>query len=205
MPEGSTARSLLLIEDNPIDALRTRALLRTGAPEMSCRHVSTLAEATVELLASADCVLLDLNLSDAKNQEGLKTILPRAMGVPVIVLTGQADPRTGRESLRNGAQDYLTKENLDATVLERSIRFAIERKVFDGPWSGMTLSERGRISWMIGELMNERPEEIAELTIRTAGSQQWSARHQATYARFWCAVCNVSVDESWRWCPDCGV
>jgi DNA-binding NarL/FixJ family response regulator len=205
IPEGSTAGgSLLLIEDNPIDALRTRALLRARAPEMSCRHVGSLAEATVELLASSDCVLLDLNLPDAQDQEGLKKILHRAMGVPVIVLTGLDDPKSGLESLRNGAQDYLTKDTLDAAVLERSIRFAIERKVFEGPWSGMTLSERGRISWMIGDLMNERPDEVAELKVRAAGFDRWSAGDRAADERVWCTVCNVSVDGSWRWCPDCG-
>jgi DNA-binding NarL/FixJ family response regulator len=126
-----SAGSLLLIEDNPIDALRTMALLRTRVPDMSCRHVSTLADATPELLAAADCVLLDLSLPDAQDQEGLKEVLQRATDVPVVVLTGLDDPlQTGLESLRNGAQDYLTKDSLDAAGLERSIRYAIERKGF---------------------------------------------------------------------------
>jgi DNA-binding NarL/FixJ family response regulator len=126
------AGSLLLIEDNPIDALRTMALLRSTVPDMACRHVSTLADATPELLAASDCVLLDLNLPDAQDQEGLKEVLQRATEVPVVVLTGLDDPmHTGLESLRNGAQDYLTKDDLNATMLERSIRYAIERKGFE--------------------------------------------------------------------------
>src|SRR5580704_12071430 len=84
--------SVLLIEDNPIDALRTMALLRRGAPDMSCRHVSSLAEATPDVLGAVDCVILDLNLPDAQEQEGLKEILQRATDVPVVVLTGNADP-----------------------------------------------------------------------------------------------------------------
>jgi DNA-binding NarL/FixJ family response regulator len=126
-----SAGSLLLIEDNPIDALRTMALLRTQVPGMSCRHVSNLADATPELLAAADCVLLDLSLPDAQDQEGLKEVLHRATDVPVVMLTGLDDPlQTGLESLRNGAQDYLTKDSLNAAGLERSIRYAIERKGF---------------------------------------------------------------------------
>jgi diguanylate cyclase (GGDEF)-like protein/PAS domain S-box-containing protein len=122
---------VLLIEDNPIDALRTMALLRTGALNISCRHVSTLAEATPELLDAADCVLLDLSLPDAKDQEGVKEILHRSQGVAVVVLTGLDDPEVGLESLRNGAQDYLTKDVVDTTTLERSIRYAIERRNYE--------------------------------------------------------------------------
>jgi DNA-binding NarL/FixJ family response regulator len=123
--------SLLLIEDNPIDALRTMALIRSRVPDMSCRHVSTLADATPELLAAADCVLLDLTLPDAQDQEGLKEVLQRATDVPVVVLTGRDDPlTTGLESLRNGAQDFLTKGAIDAPALERAIRYAIERSGF---------------------------------------------------------------------------
>jgi len=128
--------SLLLIEDNPIDASRTMALLRSGALNMSCRHVRTLAEATAQLLAAADCVLLDLDLPDAKGQEGLRQVLNRQAGVAVVVLTGQDDPfRTGLQSIRNGAQDYLTKDSIDATTLERCIRYAIERKGYDDLWA----------------------------------------------------------------------
>jgi DNA-binding NarL/FixJ family response regulator len=133
VPSGRPAvgGSILLIEDSAVDALRTLAHLRARMSDMSCQHVASLAEATPELLAAATCVLLDLSLPDADGQAGLTELRRRDPDVLVIVLTGLDDPlRVGLESIRNGAQDYITKDALNATVLERTIRFVIERKRF---------------------------------------------------------------------------
>jgi DNA-binding NarL/FixJ family response regulator len=174
---SSEAGSLLLIEDNPIDALRTMALLRTRVPDMACRHVSTLADATPELLAAADCVLLDLSLPDAKDQEGLKEVLQRATDVPVVVITGQDDPlQTGLESLRNGAQDYLTKGSLDASALERSIRYAIERKGFQAHLAAAAVLSAAAAVMAQGEATS------TQATATTAGAEVQAAAARAAAA-----------------------
>jgi phenylacetaldehyde dehydrogenase len=50
----------------------------------------------------------------------------------------------------------------DAEDIDRAVRAA--RQAFDsGPWSTMTASERGRIVWRIGDLVDEHLEELAEL------------------------------------------
>ena len=46
---------------------------------------------------------------------------------PMILLTGQGDRDVDVEATRAGALDYLVKGRIDADVLERSIRYAIER------------------------------------------------------------------------------
>jgi phenylacetaldehyde dehydrogenase len=50
----------------------------------------------------------------------------------------------------------------DAGDIDLAVR-AARRAFDDGPWSRMTPSERGRIIWMIGDLINEHLEEFAEL------------------------------------------
>ena len=49
----------------------------------------------------------------------------------------------------------------DAEDIDRAVRAA--RAAFDGPWSRMTASERGRIIWKIGDLLLEHIEEFAQL------------------------------------------
>jgi phenylacetaldehyde dehydrogenase len=49
----------------------------------------------------------------------------------------------------------------DAADINRAV--AAARAAFDGPWSRMTPSERGRIIWKIGDLLLERVEEFAQL------------------------------------------
>ncbi len=49
----------------------------------------------------------------------------------------------------------------DAEDINRAV--AAARAAFEGPWSRMTPSERGRIIWKIGDLLLERAEEFAQL------------------------------------------
>ena len=49
----------------------------------------------------------------------------------------------------------------DAEDINRAVRAA--RAAFDGPWSRMTPSERGRIIWRIGDLILEHADELAQL------------------------------------------
>jgi diguanylate cyclase (GGDEF)-like protein len=119
---------VLLIEDSPTDALLTIEHLRRAAPWMACTHIDRLALATPELLASHDCVILDLSLPDAHGLDALLNARHRSADIPILVLTGLDDLDTGVEALRHGAQDYLLKNSVDGPGLERAIRYAVERK-----------------------------------------------------------------------------
>jgi sigma-B regulation protein RsbU (phosphoserine phosphatase) len=51
----------------------------------------------------------------------------RAPNVPIVVLTGGKDEVLALEAVKQGAQDNLNKNYLDTAVLERALRYAIER------------------------------------------------------------------------------
>jgi FixJ family two-component response regulator len=51
-----------------------------------------------------------------------------AAEVPVVVLTGHDNEALGLRAVQEGAQDYLVKGQAAGPVLQRSLRFAIERK-----------------------------------------------------------------------------
>jgi diguanylate cyclase (GGDEF)-like protein/PAS domain S-box-containing protein len=48
--------------------------------------------------------------------------------VPKVVLTGQHDSDVGLRSIRNGAQDFLPKDELSPGLLTRTLQYAMERK-----------------------------------------------------------------------------
>jgi signal transduction histidine kinase len=48
--------------------------------------------------------------------------------IPIILLTGRGDYRLDVEAMKTGATDYLVKGEINPTLLERSMRYAIERK-----------------------------------------------------------------------------
>ena len=51
--------------------------------------------------------------------------------MPIIMLTGLADEELAVEAVRGGAQDYLTKDEVDGQLLARAVRYAIERRHAD--------------------------------------------------------------------------
>lgn len=121
---------ILLVEDNPRDAklvieLLKRAEIDTYTPE----RVGTLEEAKQQLVSQAfDAVLLDMELPDGLGLDFLPVLNETARETPVILFTGRNERELALRVIRAGAQDYLVKGRTNAEMLERTIRYSIERK-----------------------------------------------------------------------------
>ena len=124
------ALCVLLVEDNPTDALLVEvALEEMTAPAPTLTHVETLADAAAALRNGGfDVVLIDLNLPDGQGLGNFERLQELAPDVAMIVLTGLSDESVAVESIALGASDYLIKGEAHAALLERSIRYSIERK-----------------------------------------------------------------------------
>jgi FixJ family two-component response regulator len=118
---------VLLVEDDEGDALLVReCLIEAGFPEADVLWQRTLADGIDALVEAPGCVLLDLGLPDADGLGALHRLVSEAVATPVIVLTGRND-RTGVDAVAAGAQDYLVKDDITPELLDRSIRYAVER------------------------------------------------------------------------------
>ncbi|HEY6253080.1 MAG TPA: response regulator, partial [Candidatus Angelobacter sp.] len=121
--------SILLIEDNLVDAKLVSRQLGKASESLNCRHVSRLGDALQILKAvQFDVILLDLNLEDSSGYETFSRILPPAASAAILVLSGSDDEELAIRTVREGAQDYLVKGFFDGRLLVRSIRYAFERK-----------------------------------------------------------------------------
>ncbi|MFF5292035.1 PP2C family protein-serine/threonine phosphatase [Paractinoplanes globisporus] len=123
----SAGYTLLLIEDDPGDALLVRDYLTDSDVAARLHVASTLAEA-INSDHYPDGVLLDLHLPDGAGLEALRRVLDRWPQTAVLVLTGLDDAATAAAAVAAGAQDYLVKGQIDDAVLGRTIRYAIHRK-----------------------------------------------------------------------------
>ncbi len=121
---------ILLVEDNPTDVLLVEVALEDMAAHAAVlTHVERLEDAQAALRSEEfEIVLLDLSLPDGQGLGNFELLRAAAPGVPIIVLTGSANEELGLEAIARGAADYLTKGATDAALLERSVRYAIERK-----------------------------------------------------------------------------
>jgi diguanylate cyclase (GGDEF)-like protein/PAS domain S-box-containing protein len=127
---NEVAVSILLIEDNPGDARQVEEILKDVAGfSFNIERADRLLKGLERLRAGeVDIVLLDLNLPDSNGYETYEKLHGDFPDVPAVLLTGLEDDKLGLRAVRDGAQDYLAKGNLDGNMLARSIRYAMERK-----------------------------------------------------------------------------
>ncbi len=120
---------ILLIEDNPGDArLIEEMLSESGGQSVDLKQAVTLASG-LELLASGgfDCVLLDLNLPDGRGIDLYEKVRALAPLTAIVALTGLEDEKVALTLLREGIQDYLNKDQITGVMLQRAIRYSIDR------------------------------------------------------------------------------
>ena len=129
----SSIKTVLLVEDNPGDALLLRRMFREeGFRGMEVVHVESMREAKICLAANAiDIVLLDLGLPDAHGLDALRQARIASPHMPLVVLSGLDDDSVALQAMQEGAQDYLTKGQIEPRELLRAMRYAVERKVIE--------------------------------------------------------------------------
>jgi len=120
---------VLLVEDNLLHARLVRELLfDTWGVDVDIVHCECMAEIGAGVPAAMDCILLDLSLPDAQGIDAVLEMRSVAPEIPIVVLSSRMDESIALRAVKHGAQDYLAKGSLDAALLGRSIRYAIERK-----------------------------------------------------------------------------
>lgn len=121
---------VLLIEDTDTDTVVMRDLLEQWT-EFTCQLAvaATLEDGMASLQSSpADLVLLDLTLPDCSGVDTVRRLRAFTRRVAIIVVTSIDDTATGIAAMTAGAQDYYLKRNLNPRLLERRVRYAIERQ-----------------------------------------------------------------------------
>lgn len=120
---------VLLVEDSPTDALIIgEALIDISEFPHELTRADSLAGALAQAQSTRfDVVLLDLGLPDGNGIDTFRRFRQVAPDTPVLVLTGLADISVGLVAIQEGAQDYVLKREIEAPLLSRAIRYAIER------------------------------------------------------------------------------
>lgn len=120
---------ILLIDDQEDDYIITRhRFAEMGVEHYVLEWTDEMPKALNLMISNTyDLYLLDYRLGQLTGMDLFEKAKSQGCVNPVILLTGQGDHQIDIEAMQRGLSDYLVKIDISAPLLERSIRFALER------------------------------------------------------------------------------
>lgn len=121
---------VVLIDDDEEDYLLTADMLaELSRQPYSLEWLPTPAEARSRFASDPpDICLLDYRLGPEDGISLIPEFRRSGFNGPIVMLTGQRDRKLEDAALAAGAVDYLSKQDVDAYELERSLRYALMRR-----------------------------------------------------------------------------
>ncbi|MEM9984312.1 MAG: response regulator, partial [Bacteroidota bacterium] len=128
---------VLVIEDRPEDFYLLQShLKKCHQTQYKLHHCETLKEG-IDFLnegtVSISVIVTDLKLPDSYWSDTLNKLQTNFPQYPIVLLTGLDQATFGQmgfdiTSIKHGAQDFLDKNELNPALLDKTLRYAIERK-----------------------------------------------------------------------------
>ncbi len=101
-----------------------------------------------------DVYLIDYRLGPHSGLELITKAINEGCNAPMILLTGQGDSEVDIMAMEAGSTDYLVKGQLDSAILERTIRYALQRKRSEDLQSALfKISEATNLSHNLEDLL----------------------------------------------------
>jgi signal transduction histidine kinase/FixJ family two-component response regulator len=121
---------VLLVEDDEDDYVLVRDMLADVDGARYDLHWANSYETGIAALQSSryDICLLDYHLHEQSGISFMHALAGQDHVPPIIFLTGMANYTVDLEAMRAGAADYLEKGQINSPILERAIRYTIERQ-----------------------------------------------------------------------------
>jgi PAS domain S-box-containing protein len=145
--------NLLLVEDDEDDAVLVTSTLR-DVPGVTYKveWVRDIEGGAERLRAGGfDAALIDYRIGPRTGLELIQDAVRAGVRTPLILLTGQTEGLLDLDALGAGASDFLDKRLITADLLERSIRYSVQRKK----------SEQDRVRLIQEQAARERAEATA--------------------------------------------
>jgi serine/threonine protein kinase len=120
--------NVLIVEDSKADMILTLNLLRRANASVKIHQAASLSDAlAVCKQQHIDMVLLDLTLPDSSGIDTIVNFRTHCKDVPLVVLTGMSEDQAGADSMRAGADMFVSKQELTVRRMERIIFVTLSR------------------------------------------------------------------------------
>ena len=127
--DNHLVKVLLVDDDEDYFVLICDWLNEVSAAKFQLEWVSTYSAAITAISQEQhDVYLFDYRLGSRNGLELLREVISSGCTAPIIMLTGIGEPKIDLEAMQAGAVDYLEKSLINSAILQKSLRYAIERK-----------------------------------------------------------------------------
>jgi signal transduction histidine kinase len=153
--------NILIVEDDlSFASLLQERLVLLGYSSYDIVSIDAIADAMeVKEEFTPDVILLDLNIRDSSGIATYDRIQAIFDGATIIVLSGMDNRALSLEIVAKGAQDYLLKNEINAGVLDKTIKYGMLRRTFQVQ---LTESEK-----KYKDLFNNSPLPMLKLSVST--------------------------------------
>ncbi len=170
-------RSILIVDDHPM-LRRGLASLIESEPGLSVRGEAATRTAALDAIRASppDLVIVDLMLGDSHGLDLVKDMKIRHPRIPALVLSMHDEALYAERSLRAGARGYVTKQELDDTLLT-----AIQRVLAGEIYMSGKLQARLAADFVAGpplktrstvDGLSDRELEVLRLIVQGRGTRQ---------------------------------
>lgn len=123
-----------------------------------------------------DIYIVDYGLGEHNGLELIQEAHQSGFDRPVILLTGMGEEGLGIKALRAGAEDYLIKADLAPAILERSIRYALERKEASQRRQALVVEQAAR------RVLEQQKDNLEKLVKQIKASEQEIKEREKHYS-----------------------
>jgi len=148
-PGHPPSKAILIVDDHPVLRRGLAALIESEADLTVCGEAATRA-AALKLIRKTrpDLVIVDLLLGGDDGLDLVKTMKKHHPKIPALVLSMHDESVYAERSLRAGAKGYVTKQQLDETLL-----LALRRVLGGETYLSKKLEARLAMKYLGGETL----------------------------------------------------
>lgn len=118
------AARILVLDDQPAESALIARYLSQANDNYYVKQVSDIDCMAAELESDYDIVFLDLHLDSCTGLELVRDQLQGLPHFPIVLLTNDDNPEVQAEALELGIADFISKRDVSAALLEKSVRYS---------------------------------------------------------------------------------
>jgi len=121
--------NILIVDDSEDDYVLMRDMLEDLEDyTVTTTHSSSYEDGIKEAMRGHDVCLIDYILGGKDGVQLIEDAVQAGCQSPMIIFTARGNHGVDLDAMRKGAVDYLTKGEFNEALLERTIRYAMDRK-----------------------------------------------------------------------------